>query len=274
MRVLRDFIGERALAIGSALAIALVLGGCASEPPADDPDAVAAYKEANDPLEPFNRTMFDVNLFLDKAVIKPVAFVYKEALPPSVQDNVHNFLQNLRTPIILANDLLQLEFERAMNTLIRFLMNSTWGLGGIIDFAGEAGIPGHDEDFGQTLAVAGVGEGPYLILPLLGPSNPRDGVGILVDLFFDPLTYYGSTTFGLSRLGATGVDFRARRWDTINELERTSLDFYAAVRSLHRQRRNDEIRNGVSKSTKNAAPARTSDDRDRRDAYRDMSRAN
>lgn len=251
---LRDGLRDFAPLMASGLvAISLVLGGCASEPPADDPVAVAAYKEANDPWEPLNRVVFDVNMMLDKGVVKPVAFVFKEVVPDPLRDNLRNFLDNLRTPVILANDLLQFEFERAGITIIRFLMNSTIGFGGIADVASEAGLPIHDEDFGQTMAVAGVDAGPYLMLPLLGPSNPRDGIGLVVDLFFDPLTYLASTEFGIARVLANGVEIRARRWDTINELERTSLDFYAAVRSLHRQRRKDEIRNG-SPSVAKPAP--------------------
>jgi len=223
----------------------LALAGCATVPPKGDPDALAAYKEVNDPWEDFNRGVFEVNLAIDKAVLKPVAYAYKEVVPKPIKNNIMNFLDNLRTPIILANDLMQLEFERAGDTLVRFLMNSSFGVLGINDFAGEVGIPRHDEDFGQTLAVSGVDPGPYLMLPLFGPSNPRDGIGLLVDILMDPLTYLTGTTFGLSRSAARAVDTRARRWDTINDLERTSLDFYAAVRSLHRQRRADEIRNGI-----------------------------
>lgn len=230
---------------GGCFAVALALSGCATAPPANDPEAVAAYKQANDPLEPFNRAMFEVNLGLDKAIIKPIAYVYKEIVPDIFQNFVKNFLDNLRSPIVFANDLMQGEFERAGTTLIRFLMNSSFGIAGINDFAGEVGLVRHDEDFGQTLAVSGVESGPYLMLPIFGPSNPRDGIGILVDILLDPLQYIGNTVFGLARSGSRAVDSRARNYDTINDLERTSLDFYAAVRSLHRQRRADQIRNGV-----------------------------
>jgi len=235
---------------GGCFAIVLAISGCATESPANDPEAVAAYKQANDPLEPFNRAMFEFNLGLDKAILKPIAYVYKEAVPEIFQNFVRNFLDNLRSPIIFVNDLLQGEFERAGNTLIRFVMNSSFGIAGINDFAGEVGITKHDEDFGQTMAVAGVDSGPYLMLPIFGPSSPRDGIGILVDILIDPFGYVTPTKFGLTRSGARAVDTRARRYDTINDLERTSLDFYAAVRSLHRQRRADEIRNGALSANK------------------------
>jgi len=223
----------------------LALGGCATPPPESDPEAVAAFKQLNDPYEPFNRTMFDINLALDKAILKPIAFVYKEVVPQPIQYNIHSFLENLRAPVIFVNDLLQGEFDRAGTTLLRFGMNSTFGLAGILDFATEAGIEKHDEDFGQTLAVYGTGSGPYLVLPIFGPSNPRDAVGLLVDMFMDPFGYFTSDEFRIARFAGTAVDKRARRYDEINDLERTSLDFYAAVRSLYRQRRADEIRNGA-----------------------------
>ena len=224
--------------------LAAGLAGCASKPPADDPAAVTAYRQANDPMEPLNRGIFEVNLVLDKVILKPVAYVYKEVVPDPFRNMIRNFLHNLRTPIILANDVLQGEFGRAGNTFTRFLMNSGFGILGTSDIATEFGIPKHGEDFGQTLAAWGAGEGLYLMLPLIGPSNPRDALGTVVDFAFDPFTYLSFRKFSYSRYGAEVVDVRARRYDTINELERTSLDYYAAVRSLYRQKRNDEIRNG------------------------------
>ena len=237
---------RRMSALMTVAAVALVIGlpGCAT-PPKDDPEAMAAFEQTNDPYEPFNRGMFEFNLVLDKVVLKPVAFVYKEAVPDPIRNMIRNFLDNLRSPIIFANDMLQGEFDRAGDTLMRFVMNSSFGVLGIADFAGAAGIEAHDEDFGQTLAVWGAGAGPYLMLPVLGPSNPRDALGLLVDFLFDPFSYIADDEFRIARVAARAVDTRARRYDTINELERTSLDFYAAVRSLYRQRRKDEIQNGV-----------------------------
>jgi len=246
MRIEKARRSPRWLAV--ALATALLGAGCATPPPADDPDAVAAFREANDPYEPLNRQMFEVNMFLDRVVLKPVAYVYKEAVPPPAQSWVSNALNNFRSPIVLINDLLQGEFGRANNTFLRLMMNTGFGLGGILDIATEFGIPDHEEDFGQTLAVYGVGEGPYLVLPLLGPSNPRDLAGFVVDTAFDPSTYIkyvaGVDSFGPSKFAGSAVSGRAQRYDQINELQASSLDFYATVRSLYRQKRNDEIRNG------------------------------
>ena len=223
----------------------LLLAGCATAPPPEDKAAVAAFKEANDPYEPFNRAMLDFNLALDKAILRPVASVYLDVMPDPLQTNVHNFLQNLRGPVIFANDVFQGEFDRAGNTLLRFAINSTVGILGINDFAAEAGIEKHDEDFGQTLATWEVESGPYLVLPIFGPSNPRDGIGLLADTLIDPFTWFAPFEFRLGRPIGTAVDKRARNFDQINDLEKNSLDFYSAVRSLYRQRRQDEIRNGA-----------------------------
>ncbi len=240
------------LIAAAAIFVAIGLSGCAT-PPKDDPEAMAAFNETNDIYEPFNRGVFEFNLVLDKAILKPVAFIYKEAVPDPIRNMIRNFLDNLRTPIVLANDVLQGEFDRAGTTLMRFVMNSSFGILGIADIAGDMGIEGHDEDFGQTMAVWGIDSGPYLMLPIIGPSNPRDAIGFLVDFLFDPFTYYAETEYRIARTAMRAVDTRARRYDTINELERTSLDFYAAVRSLHRQRRKDEITNGVT-SAQQPAP--------------------
>jgi phospholipid-binding lipoprotein MlaA len=225
----------------------LIMAGCAS-PPTDDPEAMAAFREANDPLEPMNRYFFELNNAADELLLKPLAGWYYIALPNFAQDGIRNAVNNVRTPVILANDLFQGELERAGTTLGRFLVNSTLGLGGLFDIAERMGMERHDEDFGQTLAVHGVGEGPYLVLPLIGPSNPRDAFGRVVDAFLDPMTYLTFfTDFGwinTTRTGLDLVDFRARNLETIDQLKKGSLDYYATLRSLYRQRRADEISNG------------------------------
>jgi phospholipid-binding lipoprotein MlaA len=224
-----------------------LLAGCAT-PPSDDPDALAAFEEANDPLEPMNRYFFELNYAADELLFKPLAGWYYVALPNFAQDGVRNALRNLRSPIVLANDLFQGETERAGITVGRFLVNSTLGLAGLFDVASEMGLEYHDEDFGQTMAVHGVGEGPYLVLPLLGPSNPRDASGRVVDMLFDPLTYIGIfggvDNIGLGAAVLEGVDTRARNLKTLDEVRKGSLDYYATLRSLYRQRRIDEINNG------------------------------
>jgi phospholipid-binding lipoprotein MlaA len=233
----------------SALAAAgvamIALAGCAT-PPTDDPEALAAYREANDPLEPFNRGVFSFNRTVDGLVLKPAAQIYRGVVPETGRNMVHNFLENWTAPVVVANSLLQGDMDRATIALGRFFINTMAGLLGTIDVARELGGEGHrDEDFGQTLAVWGVGEGPYLVLPILGPSNPRDAVGLAVDSVLDPWSeVFLDTPKELARSGVTAVDTRSRYIDQIDELEATSVDFYAAIRSLYRQRRVAEIRNG------------------------------
>ncbi|MCI0429395.1 MAG: VacJ family lipoprotein [Rhodospirillales bacterium] len=226
----------------AGLAALAVVAGCASVPPKDSP-AYQEYVERNDPLEPMNRYFFEVNRGLDELFLKPAAAAYNAALPDPVQDSVRAFLNNLRTPIILINDLLQGDGDRAYITLSRFIVNTSIGLLGLFDVASEIKLDYHDEDFGQTLAVAGVNSGPYLMLPLLGPTNPRDLVGRVVDFAFDPLTYVGSFEARAGRMATDTVDSRNRNAEAIEALEEGSIDFYATVRDASRQRREDEIRN-------------------------------
>ncbi|HWA51164.1 MAG TPA: VacJ family lipoprotein [Dongiaceae bacterium] len=233
--------------------ISLLAAGCATKPDPTDEAAVQAYNEANDPLEPMNRYFFEVNQFLDEILLKPFAGWYHLALPDPAEDGVRNFLRNLKSPVYLANDLFQGEWDRAGTTAARFVINSTIGVGGIIDVASMMDLKYHEEDFGQTLAVYGTGEGPYLHLPIIGPSNPRDATGRLVDYALDPLTWvgyiYDVSYINTARAGLDAIDTRARNLEAIDELKKGSVDFYATVRSLYRQRRNDLIKNGETEQT-------------------------
>lgn len=242
--------GRDLIRIGFAgIALTLLLAGCATRPDANDAPAVAAYEEANDPIEPLNRYFFELNNFLDIIVLRPSAEIYDGILPTIAKDSVRNFLDNLRSPVILANDVLQGEWDRAGTTTSRFGINTTVGVLGLRDPATGWGHQRHGEDFGQTLAVYGVSEGPYFFAPLLGPAPPRDLAGFGVDLLFDPLTYIlwdEGYTIPVARFVLNGIDLRARNLDTLDEIERTSIDYYAAIRSLYRQSRKDEIQNGVT----------------------------
>lgn len=222
-----------------ALLVAGSLGGCAST----DPNG------QNDPYEQTNRSIFELDQTFDHAIARPAAVFYNHAVPGVARDGIHNFLGNLNSPVIFANDLLQGETTRAGQTLGRAVVNSTLGLGGLVDFAGKIGIPGHEEDFGQTLGVWGVEEGPYLVLPFSGPSNPRDLAGVAGDIAMDPFTYMkwnNSTLHMALRQGFEIIDLRARNVDSLDQIERTSVDLYATTRSLYRQHRNAEIRNGAT----------------------------
>jgi phospholipid-binding lipoprotein MlaA len=204
-------------------------------------------RDQNDPWEPFNRAMFTGNQALDKAIALPASQFYNRNIPEPARTGIHNALYNLDQPVTLANDVLQGERTRATQTLSRLAVNSTIGIGGILDEATRMGMPNHTEDFGQTLGVYGVDEGPYLVLPLLGPAPPRDLAGRVVDNLFDPFTYAkfrGQYVFAGVRAGLGVIDLRARNIDTLDQIERSSVDLYAAERSLYRQYRNSEIHNG------------------------------
>ena len=227
----------------SAVLLGVLLGccGCANTPrdtTADDPDA------DHDPAEPVNRAIFKANMAADHAVMKPVAQAYTEHVPEGVQKGIHNVVQNLKEPAVAVNDVLQGNVKHAWQSLQRLAVNSTVGVVGIFDVADKWGVPPHKADFGQTLAVWGVGEGPFVELPLLGPSNARDTVGTVVDLAMNPLTFVGGAPAayaGVATGSANVVDTRAQHLHDLDELERNSLDFYATLRSVYRQHRDAEI---------------------------------
>lgn len=228
-----------------ALLLAIGLVGCAAQPPADDPDAVADYKATNDPLEPTNRVIYAVSDGFDTVFLKPVALLYRNVVPDPVQTGAHNLLSNLGTPVTLANDMLEGKPTRGGDTLMRMVINTTAGVGGIFDVATKAGYPEHGADFGQTLALWGVESGPYLFLPVFGPSNLRDGVATPVDMAFDPLTYTASSgAIGdakLAKMGLGVVDARAGVLDAFDKVKAQALDPYATIRSLSRQYRQSKI---------------------------------
>ena len=225
----------------SALALGLLLSACSTP----SPESLAQ----NDPWEKTNRDVFDFDVRLDHAVARPVAKGYRDVLPEPVRDGIHNALNNLNSPVVLANDVLQGDGDKAVNTTGRLLINSTVGLGGLIDVASKIGIPNHDNDFGITLGKSGVAEGSYLVLPFAGPAPPRDLLGIAVDQAFDPLTYvrfHGKDTWMVVRFGIGVLDGRAANLDAVETIERSSIDFYATTRNLYRQSRNSKIKDGKS----------------------------
>jgi phospholipid-binding lipoprotein MlaA len=203
--------------------------------------AVPAAAAENDPLESLNRGVFAVNRVLDGLILRPAAILYRGIVPRPVRRGVHNFLGNLASPVIFANNVLQGDEAAAGNTFARFLVNSTIGLGGLIDVADGLGYERQSQDFGLTLGRWGLREGPYLMLPVLGPSSPRDLGGRVADGLGDPLTYLLPLEARIGRGGAEAVDFRERNLEAIDELERTSLDYYAAVRSIYRQQRRSAL---------------------------------
>jgi phospholipid-binding lipoprotein MlaA len=225
----------------------LVLPACASRSNTDQ--QVSTYEEEfNDPLEETNRKIFEFNQVVDRNVLVPVAKTYRTALPDPVRDSVRDLLNNLREPLIFVNDALQGQFGSAAKTVGRFVINSTIGIGGVVDVAGRWGIPYHEEDLGLTLGAWGIPEGPYLVVPVLGPSTPRDLGGQVAEGFGDPWNRLVSgnpyTLYWIPfvRGGVSGVDQRSRYIEALADIERTSLDYYATIRSLYRQRRAALIR--------------------------------
>jgi phospholipid-binding lipoprotein MlaA len=223
------------------LVLALGVGACQSTNTAEERQYVA---ETRDPLEPLNRHIFGFNEGLDELVFKPVAAWYG-LIHTDVRDAITRGLDNASLPWTFINEVFQGEFDRARITAARFAINTTLGVGGLFDHATAMGFPHHNEDFGLTLARRfGAQEGPYLVVPLLGPSNPRDLVGRLVDTAADPVSYIIPTPGGFIRGGLRAVDTRQRNIDNIDELRRNSTDFYATIRSVVRQRREAEINRG------------------------------
>jgi phospholipid-binding lipoprotein MlaA len=196
-----------------------------------------------------NRNVFAFNHGLDSVLFKPLAQAYLY-FPEVARDGISNMVGNVRAPVNLANDLFQGEFSQAATTLSRFVINTTIGLGGMFDVAAGMGMERHSEDFGQTLGTWGSPTGPYVVIPVLGPSSPRAIVGSVADSFLDPLTYLfenqnAELEYMLTRGGIEGVDERSSVLAILDDIEQSSLDFYATIRSLYRQRREAEMLNGT-----------------------------
>ncbi len=228
-------------ALRRCLVIALFAGvllGWAADGRASDGDS--------DPLEGYNRVMFEINQTVDGLLLKPAAEFYVLAVPEGVRFRISNVLGNLGEPLNLLNNLAQGKMERAGTSFMRFTVNSTVGVVGIFDVATDWGLERAPEDFGQTLASWGVGGEPYLVLPLLGPSNPRDAVGFGVDWVADPVGHLMPAEGGVARGVLSGVSQRAEHIENLETLERTSVDFYAALRELYKQYRENAIRDGAA----------------------------
>lgn len=211
------------------------------------PGIASAQEAQGDPWEGFNRDMFAVHESVDQAVLEPVARGYRAVTPRPVRRGVLNFLRNLRAPVIFVNDVLQGEVGRAGTTAARFGVNTTIGIAGVFDPATSMGLERHDEDFGQTLAVWGVDSGPYVFVPLLGPTTVRDGAGRLVDIALDPLTWAEFDDVDEVRVGRTvlaGVATRELVLETVDDIRRDSLDPYVTIRTSYGLLRESAIQNG------------------------------
>jgi phospholipid-binding lipoprotein MlaA len=233
------------------VAILLLPGACAA---ADEPDPLFdeledEYEEPApgfpDPLEPFNRYVLAFNEEFDRWILDPITRVYRFILPDQVKRSVQRALANLNSPGVTINDTLQCEFEDAGITLWRFLINSTFGIAGLFDPAAYLGVPGHSSDFDQTLALYGVPSGAFLMLPVFGPTTVRGGLGTIVDTAFRPTTYFLAGTdqfvFTIIHGGSSGLATREASMDSIEDLQESSIDYYASLRNAYYQKRMADI---------------------------------
>ena len=249
MRQVRYPASGRGTAAGAIL-LALILGGCAagprpSAPGSPTPAAAANGTPRHDPLEGMNRGLYRVGDALDRSIVHPIVAGYRRIAPRPVRQAVHNVLQNLNEPVVFVNDVLQAHPMAAGRTAIRFAANSTVGVAGIFDAAATAGLPHHDNGFGSTLGHYGVGPGPYMYLPLLGPTTLRDAFGDGVDFAADPLSWtrFGNAeTVGIARTGLDLLDQREQADARLRALRNTAADPYATLRSVYLQSREAEIK--------------------------------
>lgn len=216
----------------------LALASCAST---ESGKIIEDDLEIYDPYEGYNRFMFNFNQHFDDVVVNPVVKGYRFVTPRIARKGVRNFLRNIKSPVILANQLLQGDLQGAKNCALRAVINTTVGIGGIVDLAGYNGIEYEGEDFGQTLAVWGVDHGPYMVVPFLGPSSLRDYSGYFVDAMADPVRWHtfnvGEDELYYTKLTAEYVDLRESLYDTLKDIRENSLDPYAATRSIYFQSR-------------------------------------
>ncbi|CAG9200034.1 VacJ family lipoprotein [Paraburkholderia sabiae] len=222
---------------GIALAVA-TLAGCAT----------VQNPTKEDPFEGFNRTVYTFNDTVDKYALKPVAKGYVFVTPQPVRDSVTNFFSNIGDVYIAANNLLQLKIADGVSDIMRIVINTIFGVGGLFDVATIAKLPKHDNDLGLTLGHYGVPPGPYLVLPLFGPSTVRDGVGIVGNYFINPLTYVQPDSVSWALYGLNLVNTRANLLNASDVLEGAALDKYSFVRNAYLQRRRYLLTGGNASS--------------------------
>jgi phospholipid-binding lipoprotein MlaA len=217
--------------------LCLALAGCAAQP--------GVKSDPRDPWERMNRATYRFNDAFDRAIAKPVARGYRKVTPHFVQTGIGNFLDNLESPVVMVNDLLQGQFKAFASDTGRLLMNTTVGIGGLLDPATAAGLDKHDRDFGQTLGTWGLKTGPYLVIPFLGPSDVRDAVGRVGDVYSDPRHYIRNNWVSWGLWGVGAVDTRARLLDVEGALA-GAYDPYAFIRSAYLQHRAFKVHGGQS----------------------------
>ena len=232
-----DCVGRLTRRWAAWLALAVLVTGCATGPDANP----------RDPLEPFNRGVSRFNDAVDEAVLKPVATAYVDVTPSPVRTGVSNFFGNLADLWSSVNAGLQLRPRESVENLMRFSINTVFGLGGLLDIATEAGIPRTRIDFGQTLGRWGMPAGPYVVLPILGPSSVRDTAGLVVDSAADPVGDITNIPNRNSLYTLRAVDTRARLLGATNVLEGAALDKYSFTRDLYLNRRQSQVDDMIDK---------------------------
>jgi phospholipid-binding lipoprotein MlaA len=212
----------------------VVLAGCAT----------SDSRDPRDPIEPFNRVVYEFNDTLDRILIKPVAKGYRAIMPSPVDRGVTNFFSNLSDVGSAINNLLQFKLKRAASDVSRVLVNSTVGVLGFFDVASNMNLEKNGEDFGQTLGAWGVGPGPYIVLPVLGPSDGRDTIGLVVDWYTDPVTYVDPTRLRNGLIVLRGIDKRADLLGASRVVEEAALDKYEFIRDSYLQKRSNAVHDG------------------------------
>ncbi len=246
---------ETTIRTAALCACLLWLSACAGLP-------VDSQRSARDPWERMNRTTYKFNDGLDRAVLKPLAKGYVKIAPPPVRTGVTNFFDNLETPVTMVNDLLQWQIKAFFSDTARLVLNTTLGIGGLLDPATRAGLDKNDRDFGQTLGVWGVKSGPYVVLPVLGPSDVRDAGGKLVDTYSNPRNYIQDPWVRWGMWGLRGVDIRSRLLYT-DSLVQSAYDPYAFVRNAYLQHRDFRISGGQQGQDENQQEQRMFDEADK-----------
>lgn len=240
----------------------LILGALLVHVVVTAPVVMAEPEEPYDPAESVNREIFDFNDTLDVHVLEPIARAYRDNVPESVYEGIGHFFQNLNYPSYLVSDIVQGKFEQALDHTGRFLINTTVGVLGFMDVAKDMGLPDHQEDFGVALAYHGVPAGPYIMLPLLGPTNVRDGVGRIVDAFLDPIGWvaYSSISSGeklaiaATALGVRTVQTRAGLLQAIETAKESSVDYYLSVQGAYYQYRHGLVTDGKEEDEEFSRP--------------------
>ncbi len=207
--------------------------------------ATVSAPDERDPWESFNRSVHGFNDTFDRAIARPVAEAYQAITPDFIETGIANFFSNLGDVVVIINDLLQFKFTQAAQDLSRLVMNTTFGVFGLFDVATHMELPKHNEDFGQTLAVWGVGDGAYLVLPFLGPSTVRDTTGLIVDSnFLDPVLYIEDDEARWSLIALRAVDRRASLLEATRIMEKSGIDPYVFMRNAYFQLRENQIHDG------------------------------